>query len=85
MSEKRILRCAIYTRKSTEEGLDMDYNTLDAQREAGEKYIEAIFMHGQVSIPTKVIGVALSKLLSTMLPAILSWPQKRKSAGRASR
>lgn len=42
MEEKKILRCAIYTRKSTEEGLDMDYNTLDAQREAGEKYVEAM-------------------------------------------
>ena len=42
MAEKKILRCAVYTRKSTEEGLDMDYNTLDAQREAGEKYIEAM-------------------------------------------
>lgn len=28
----RRLRCAIYTRKSTEEGLDMEFNTLDAQR-----------------------------------------------------
>ena len=37
MQQKKIVRCAIYTRKSTEEGLDMDYNTLDAQREAGEK------------------------------------------------
>ena len=42
MEEKKILRCAIYTRKSTEEGLEMDYNTLDAQREAGEKYVEAM-------------------------------------------
>ncbi len=33
------VRCAIYTRKSTEEGLDMDFNTLDAQREACEAYI----------------------------------------------
>lgn len=31
--------CAIYTRKSTEEGLDQDFNTLDAQREACEAYI----------------------------------------------
>ena len=30
----RKMRCAIYTRKSTEEGLDMDYNSLDAQRDA---------------------------------------------------
>src|SRR5712664_2328982 len=33
------LRCAIYTRKSTEEGLDQEFNSLDAQREAGEAYV----------------------------------------------
>ncbi len=33
------IRCAIYTRKSTEEGLDQEFNSLDAQREAGEAYI----------------------------------------------
>ena len=51
MEEKKILRCAIYTRKSTEEGLDMDYNTLDAQREAGEKYVEAMKHEGWRIIP----------------------------------
>ena len=35
----RKLRCAVYTRKSTEEGLDMEFNSLDAQREACEAYI----------------------------------------------
>jgi DNA invertase Pin-like site-specific DNA recombinase len=35
------LRCAIYTRKSTEEGLDQDFNTLEAQREAAEAYIRS--------------------------------------------
>lgn len=30
------LRCAVYTRKSTDEGLDKEFNTLDAQREACE-------------------------------------------------
>jgi DNA invertase Pin-like site-specific DNA recombinase len=35
----RKLRCAIYTRKSTEEGLDMEFNSLDAQREASSAYI----------------------------------------------
>ena len=30
----RKLRCAVYTRKSTEEGLEMEFNSLDAQREA---------------------------------------------------
>ena len=33
------LRCAIYTRKSTEEGLEQEFNSLDAQREAAEAYI----------------------------------------------
>ena len=33
------LRCAIYTRKSTEEGLDQAFNSLDAQREACSAYI----------------------------------------------
>ena len=35
----RALRCAIYTRKSTEEGLQQEFNTLQAQREAGEAYV----------------------------------------------
>ena len=35
------VRCAIYTRKSTEEGLDQDFNSLDAQREAAEAYIRS--------------------------------------------
>ena len=35
------LRCAIYTRKSTAEGLEKDFNSLDAQREAAEAYIES--------------------------------------------
>ena len=35
----RRLRCAIYTRKSSEEGLDMEFNSLDAQRESCEAYI----------------------------------------------
>jgi site-specific DNA recombinase len=35
----RKLRCAVYTRKSSEEGLEMEFNSLDAQREACESYI----------------------------------------------
>ena len=33
------IRCAVYTRKSSEEGLEMEFNSLDAQREACEAYI----------------------------------------------
>ena len=51
MKEKLLVRCAIYTRKSTEEGLDMTYNSLEAQREAGEKYIEAMKGEGWRVIP----------------------------------
>ena len=35
------VRCAIYTRKSTDEGLNQDFNSLDAQREAGEAFIRS--------------------------------------------
>lgn len=40
MSDKN-LRCAIYTRKSTDEGLDQEFNSLDAQRDACAAYIES--------------------------------------------
>jgi len=45
------IRCAIYTRKSTEEGLDQEFNSLDAQREAGENYIASQQQEGWVVIP----------------------------------
>jgi site-specific DNA recombinase len=35
------IRCAIYTRKSTEEGLEQEFNSLDAQRESGESFIKS--------------------------------------------
>ena len=37
----KVLKCAIYTRKSSEEGLEQDFNSLDAQREACEAYIKS--------------------------------------------
>ena len=45
------VRCAIYTRKSSEEGLDMLFNSLDAQREAGMDYIKSQRSHGWVAVP----------------------------------
>ena len=44
------LRCAIYTRKSSEEGLDMEFNSLDAQREACEAYIASQKAEGWAAI-----------------------------------
>ncbi len=46
-------RCAIYTRKSVSEGLDKDFNTLDAQREAGESYIASQKNEGWTLIEKK--------------------------------
>jgi site-specific DNA recombinase len=40
-SGKGILRCAIYTRVSTDQGLEQDFNSVDAQREACEAYIKS--------------------------------------------
>ena len=45
------VRCAIYTRKSTEEGLDQDFNSLDAQREAAEAYIRSQTHAGWTALP----------------------------------
>lgn len=47
MMKKRI-KCAIYTRKSTEEGLEQDFNSLDAQREACEAYIKSQMHEGWI-------------------------------------
>jgi DNA invertase Pin-like site-specific DNA recombinase len=46
------VRCAIYTRKSSEEGLEPDFNSLDAQREACEAYIKSQKHGGWVVIET---------------------------------
>ena len=50
MTTKRQVRCAIYTRKSTEEGLEQDFNSLDAQREAGESYITSQKAEGWIAL-----------------------------------
>ncbi len=52
MSSSPRLRCAIYTRKSSEEGLDQDFNSLDAQREACEAYITSQASLGWKLSPT---------------------------------
>ena len=46
----RKIRCAVYTRKSTEEGLDMEFNSLDAQREACSAYIASQRSEGWVEL-----------------------------------
>jgi len=51
MNTPRRLRCAIYTRKSTEEGLDQAFNSLDAQRDACANYIASQRAEGWVMLP----------------------------------
>jgi DNA invertase Pin-like site-specific DNA recombinase len=46
------IRCAIYTRKSHEEGLDQEFNSLDAQRVAAESYIASQIGEGWCALPT---------------------------------
>ncbi|MBC2779179.1 recombinase family protein [Parasphingopyxis marina] len=48
----KTLRCAIYTRKSSEEGLDQSFNSLDAQREASEAYVLSQASEGWTLTPT---------------------------------
>ena len=47
------MRCAIYTRKSTEEGLEQEFNSLDAQRESAEAYITSQQHEGWVCLPDR--------------------------------
>jgi len=51
MTGPRVLRCAVYTRKSTEEGLAQDFNSLQAQREACEAFIRSQRSEGWTLIP----------------------------------
>ena len=52
-SDQRIVRCAVYTRKSTEEGLEQEFNSLDAQRESAEAYIKSQKQAGWVCVPKR--------------------------------
>jgi site-specific DNA recombinase len=53
------VRCCVYTRKSTEERLDQEFNSLQAQREAGEAFI----------LSQKHMGWILTRLRSAAIPA----------------
>jgi site-specific DNA recombinase len=48
---RRRLRCAVYTRKSSEEGLEQEFNSLHAQREACEAFINSQRHEGWVCLP----------------------------------
>jgi len=48
---RQTIRCAIYTRKSTEEGLEQEFNSLDAQRESAEAFIKSQAHEGWTCLP----------------------------------
>jgi len=47
------IRCAIYTRKSSDQGLEQDFNSLDAQRDAAESFVASQKAEGWTCIPTR--------------------------------
>ena len=64
------VRCAIYTRKSTEEGLDQAFTSLDAQREAALAYVHSQQHAGWIALPESYDDVAIAAAPWTGLP----WP-----------
>src|ERR1700719_1377818 len=56
----KLLRCAIYTRKSTEHGLELEFNSLDAQRDACEAYIKSQASQGWKALPQHYADPAYS-------------------------
>jgi DNA invertase Pin-like site-specific DNA recombinase len=57
---EKLLRCGIYTRKSTEHGLELEFNSLDAQREACEAYIKSQASEGWRVLPKRYDDAAYS-------------------------
>src|SRR6202023_3812417 len=54
------VRCAIYTRKSTEHGLEQEFNSLDAQRDSCEAYIKSQASQGWTALPQRYDDPAYS-------------------------
>src|SRR5208282_5072673 len=79
-SERSTFRCAIYTRKSSEHGLEQDFNSLDAQGEAAEAYIKSQAHEGWKLIKTQYDDGGLSggTLERPALQSLLADIQARK-------
>jgi DNA invertase Pin-like site-specific DNA recombinase len=58
--QKKLLRCAVYTRKSTDHNLDLEFNSLDAQREACEACIKSQAHEGWRALPSRYDDGAFS-------------------------
>ena len=58
------VRCAIYTRVSTDQGLDQDFNSLDAQYEAASAYIKSQAHAGWTLIRSRAITSAIQRYIT---------------------
>jgi site-specific DNA recombinase len=76
----KLTRCAIYTRKSTEHNLDLEFNSLDAQREACEAYIKSQAHEGWRLVPDRFDdgGISGGSLDRPALQGLLSAIQARQ-------
>ncbi len=72
-SVKKHLRCAIYTRVSTEQGLEQDYNSLDAQYDASQAYIRSQAHAGWTLVRTKYDDGGFSGGNTDRLPCSGCW------------
>ena len=79
-NQRKILRCAVYTRKSSEHGLEQDFNSLDAQRESAEAYIKSQAHEGWRLVKTRYDDGGLSggTLERPALQSLLADIQARK-------
>ena len=79
-NERKTFRCAVYTRKSSEHGLEQDFNSLDAQREAAEAYIKSQAHEGWKLIKTHYDDGGLSggTMERPALQSLLADIQSRK-------
>ena len=63
------VRCAVYTRKSVAKGLEQEFNSLDAQREACEQYVIGQARQGwELEIPENVTGFQAGELVTCTVP-----------------
>src|SRR5258708_8607398 len=76
------VRCAIYTRKSSEEGLEQEFNSLQAQREACEAFIESQRQEGWLCLRAAYDdgGFSRARVERPALPQLLAGPTAPRGA-----